>query len=130
MNRTELTDREWEVIHRYLKSHPRVYVGEPSACRRFVNAVLWIVRSGSPWRLLPRDKGHWNHVFKRFARWSRQGVWSDLFAQVRQEADLEQVLLDSTVVRAHPCAAGAKKVRPKRKAWADPGAGSVPRFMS
>jgi transposase len=77
--------------------------------RLFVEAVLWIARTGSPWRDLPHHFGPWNSVYQRFARWSRRGVWHRVFAQLAQEADFEEVFIDSTIVRAHQHAAGAPK---------------------
>lgn len=75
--------------------------------RLFVEAVLWIARTGSPWRDLPHEFGSWNSVYQRFARWSRNGVWHRVFAQLAQDADFEEVFIDSTIVRAHQHAAGA-----------------------
>jgi transposase len=77
--------------------------------RLFVEAVLWIARTGSPWRDLPPAFGPWNSVYQRFARWSRRGVWHRVFAQLAQDADFEEVFIDSTIVRAHQHAAGAPK---------------------
>ena len=77
--------------------------------RLFVEAVLWIARTGSPWRDLPRPFGPWNSVYQRFARWSRRGVWHRIFVQLAQDADFEEVFIDSTIVRAHQHAAGAPK---------------------
>jgi len=77
--------------------------------RQFVEAVLWIARTGSPWRDLPRQFGPWNSVYQRFARWSRRGVWHRIFTQLAQDADFEEVFIDSTIVRAHQHAAGAPK---------------------
>jgi transposase len=77
--------------------------------RLFVEAVLWIARTGSPWRDLPAEFGLWNSAYQRFARWSRQGVWHRLFAQLAGDADFEEVFIDSTIVRAHQHAAGAAK---------------------
>ena len=68
--------------------------------RQFVEAVLWIARTGSPWRDLPRQFGPWNSVYQRFARWSRRGVWHRVFAQLAQDADFEEVFIDSTIVYA------------------------------
>jgi transposase len=106
MDRTVLTDEQWATIWAFLAAHPRVYVGRPEACRRFLNAVLWVLRSGAQWRFLPAQFGRWNSVFKRFARWSERGVWADLHRHVIVDPDWQEVFLDSTIVRAHACAAG------------------------
>ena len=81
----------------------------------FVEGVLWIVRTGSPWRDLPGVFGEWNSVFRRFSRWSRKGVWQRIFAAMSDDPDLEYLIIDSTIVRAHQHASGAKgglKIRP------------------
>jgi transposase len=116
MNRTTLTDLQWDVILSFLSAHGRVYVGAEATCRRFLNAVLWILRGGAQWRFLPQEFGAWNSVFKRFTRWCKAGVWADLHAYVAAEPDLQQVLLDSTIVRAHACAAGAPESTAAREA--------------
>ncbi len=76
--------------------------------RMFVEGVLWIARTGSPWRDLPPVFGAWNSVFTRFNRWSRGGVWRRLFAALSDDSDFEYAIIDSTIVRAHQHAAGAK----------------------
>lgn len=111
MSTIKLADEQWTIIRESLKADPKAYVGQEAECRRFVEAILWMSRSGAPWRLLPAEYGAWNSVYKRFARWCEQGVWQRLLAQVASAPDLESVLLDSTIVRAHPCAAGASKKR-------------------
>ena len=109
MDRTFLSDEQWAVILPFLLSHPHVYVGNPLTCRAFLEAVLWVLRSGGQWRLLPEARGAWNNVFKRFARWQQRGVWAELQAHVASDPDWQHLLIDSTVVRAHPCAAGAEQ---------------------
>ena len=70
--------------------------------------------AGCAWRLVPDEVGSWNSVYKRFARWQEKGVWAALMDHLAADADLEWVMLDSTVVRAHACAAGAKKSQSRR----------------
>ena len=102
---------EWQRIWACLKDHPGIYVGQEASTRRFLEAVLWMARAGAAWRLMPDDVGPWNSVYKRFARWQEKGVWQMLIDRLSADGDLEWLMLDSTVVRAHACAAGAKKVK-------------------
>jgi transposase len=111
MTDIRLTDEEWTKIRDFLRADKRVYVGKEHRCRRFVEAIKWISRSGGQWRLLPAEYGNWNSVYKRFARWGEAGVWERMFAHFADDPDMENGMIDSTVVRAHPCAAGAQKKR-------------------
>lgn len=105
----KLTDEQWQKVLPVLKSCPEIRLGAGRDCRRFVEAVLWMTRSGSQWRLLPRQYGKWNSVFKRFNRWSALGIFEKLFEKMSQDRDLEYLMIDSTIVRAHACSAGAQK---------------------
>jgi transposase len=71
----------------------------------FLQGVLWILRTGAPWRDLPERDGNWGSIWRRFRRWSLQGTWSKLFEQM-QDPDYEWLLMDSTRIRVHPDAAG------------------------
>lgn len=93
----------------FLRQHPRAYVGQETQCERFLAGVHWVVRTGAQWRELPVRYGGWNSVYKRFVRWCEHGIWMDMFAHFAHDPDMEWLLLDSSVVRAHPCAAGASK---------------------
>ena len=88
--------------------------------RLFIDAVLWIDRTGAPWRALPAHFGHWNSVFRRFRRWAEAGVWARIFSEL-QDTDFEWVMLDTTMVRAHQHAAGQKKQRRSRGTRKEPG---------
>lgn len=112
MTTVRLEDEHWTRIVAFLRSDPHAYVGkDEAACRRFVEAVLWIDRSGAQWRLLPAEYGRWNSVYKRFARWCDHGVWERMLMHFADDPDMENGMIDSTIVRAHPCAAGAEKKR-------------------
>lgn len=76
--------------------------------RLFLNAVLWKLRTGTPWRDLPREYGHWKSVSNRFFRWRDLGVWERLLEIVADEPDLEWLMIDASHIKAHPHAAGAK----------------------
>ena len=111
MTTVQLTTEQWTKLRAFLRSDPHAYVGNDATCRRFVEAVLWVGRSGAQWRLLPMTYGNWNSIYKRFARWCDQGVWARMLVHVAADPDMEHGIVDSTIVRAHPCAAGAEKKR-------------------
>ena len=108
MIRRELTDAQWRRIERLVpgKKGDRGRAGEDN--RRFVDAVLWLARAGAPWRDLPAEFGNWNSVFQRFRRWAKKGVWQRIFTALIEDPDFEYLIIDSTIVRAHQHAAGAK----------------------
>ena len=108
----KLKDDHWSKMLTFLINDPHAYVGQDEeACRLFVEGVLWVTRSGAQWRLLPKEYGKWNSVYKRYARWCDQGVWERMLHHFADDPDMENGLIDSTIVRAHPCAAGAEKKR-------------------
>ena len=110
MTDIRLSDEEWGKIREFLRQESRAYVGrDEHACRRFVEAVKWMSRSGAQWRLLPAEYGAWNSVYKRFVRWCEAGVWERLLTALASDPDTEHGMIDATIVRAHPCAAGAQK---------------------
>jgi|SRR5690242_1316522 len=110
MTDIRLSDEERGKMREFLRQEPHAYVGQDEdSCRHFVEAVKWMSRSGAQWRLLPAEYGAWNTVYKRFVRWCAAGVWERLLAALACDPDTEHGMLDATIMRAHPCAAGAQK---------------------
>jgi len=107
-------DDQWDRLYQILLAQKGLYIRQEAATRRFVETVLWMARAGCAWRLLPDEFCPWNSVYKRFARWQEKGVWQALLDGLSADADVEWLMLDSTVVRAHASAAGAKKMRETR----------------
>ena len=121
MRRGELNDAQWKRLEPLLPAQ-KPQTGRPNLDhRQVINGILWILRTGAPWRDLPERYGKWQTVASRFYRWRKSGVWGRIWAQVQSEADQnaeidwEVHLLDGTVVRAHPHAAGAKKRVPRQR---------------
>jgi transposase len=104
-----LSDEQWLRIADGLPGKPTDRGGRAKDNRRFVEAVLYVARTGCPWRDLPEAFGHWHSVYVRFARWERSGVWHRVAAALQRDADLEELFIDATIVRAHQHAAGAPK---------------------
>lgn len=114
MSKRELTDEQWAQLEPLLPPQkPRT--GRPNADhRRVVEGILWVLRTGAPWRDLPERYGPWRTVYARFTRWQRDGTWDRLLAHVQTKSDAVgeiawEVSIDSTTVRAHQHAAGARK---------------------
>jgi transposase len=115
MRRHEITDEQWNAIKDLLPGQE----GDPGANakdnRLFVNAVMWIAKTGAPWRDLPERFGNWNSVFQRFNRWCKTGVFTMMMEHL-QDPDLGVLMLDSTIIRAHQHSAGAKGSCPEAEA--------------
>ena len=129
MARSILRDDQWERIKDLLPGKATDCGVTAKDNRLFVEAVLWIGRTGAPWRDLPAELGNWHTTYTRFSRWSKTGVWDRVFEAISQDRDEEEVMIDSTAVRAHQHAAGAKK-NTARRLWAALRAVSEPRFTA
>ena len=104
-----LNNAAWEKLKLFLQTQEHVYIAQDEACCQFLEAIVWIARSGAQWRLLPEKYGNWNSIYKRFARWEKQGVFKAMLEYFSSNPDLKNLMLDSTITRAHSCAAGALK---------------------
>jgi|ERR1700677_2995080 transposase len=106
--RHAISDENWERIKDLLPGRPDQPGWTSQDNRLFIDAILWLAKTGAPWRDLPERFGKWNSVWRRFDRWCRKGTWQAVF-EALQDPDLEWLIMDSTIIRAHPSAAGAKK---------------------
>lgn len=103
-----LSEAQWARVAPLLPGKPGD-PGRPGADnRRFFEAVLWIVRTGAPWRDLDRRFGPWNSVFRRFRRWTLKGVFERIFSSLSDDPDMEYAMIDATIVRVHRHGQGAK----------------------
>ena len=125
--RKTVTDKAWEQLEPAMKAAKHSQAGKPAEQdeRLFMEALLWLARTGSPWRDLPRELGRWHNVCMRFRRWEDSGGWARLWLALQTEAMAEarEVFIDSATVRAHQHAAGAPKKTGAMRLWAARAAG-------
>ena len=108
--RYEIKDSEWERIKELLPPERTGKPGRPSGDNKTaLNGILWIARSGAPWRDLPERYGSWSTLYDKFARWSDAGVIEKIFEALSVDADMQDISMDSTSIKVHQHAAGAKK---------------------
>ncbi|HEZ0011141.1 TPA: IS5 family transposase, partial [Neisseria meningitidis] len=106
MARTAITDNIWEQLQTTMKAH---------GCHQWKNdrtvmeAILWKLRTGAPWRDIPIELGSWKTAYNRFNRWSKKGLWQKFFFDLRKEIDKEWVFIDGSYVRCHQHASGARR---------------------
>ena len=108
MHRYVLTDAQWAKMEPHCLSKPSDPGRSGRNNRLFLEAVLWIVHTGSPWRDLPIQLGNWNTVFKRYRAWVKADVFQRLFDAVSEEPDMEYAMVDATIVKVHRHGQGAK----------------------
>lgn len=132
--RLVLTDEAWEEIAEVLEEIKHK-AGRPPAQsdRLFIEAVLYLARTGIPWRDLPAVFGNWDAVYNRFRRWERRGIWKQLWERLQTD-DLQiakNIFIDSTIIRAHQHAAGAlkKTVDKPHRLWDVVGGDFPPKSM-
>jgi transposase len=115
MDRNILTDAQWAKIEPHCLGKQTDPGRSGGDNRRFVEAVLWVVRTGSPWRDLPAHYGNWSTAFRRFSDWRKADVFKRIFDSCSDDADMEYVMVDATIVKVHRHGQGAKgglKARP------------------
>ena len=106
MIRGLMSDEEWAFFEPFVTAQ----TGRPSDYRRVLDGIFWVTRTGAPWRDLPEELGKWNSVYQQFRRWSLSGLWDLLLDALASSGAAPKAvqMIDSTVIRAHHQAAGAK----------------------
>ena len=115
MRRGDLTDKQWQKLQPLLPAQ-KPQTGRPNIShRKVINGILWVLRTGAPWRDMPTRYGKWQTVSSRFYRWRQAGIWDTVLTALQAESDQKGELdwevhfVDGTIIRAHQHAAGAKK---------------------
>ena len=110
LRRYELTDEEWLRIEPLLPSENTGKQGRPRKDNRIImNGIVWLARSGAPWRDLPERYGSWKTVYSRFRKWIDDGILDNIFRILSLEAELEELSIDASIIQVHQHSAGAKK---------------------
>jgi len=106
--RHDISDAQWKLVEPLLPGQAGQWGGIAADNRKFINAVFWILRTGSPWRDLPPDFGRWHTVYMRFNRWVSKGVWEKIRLKLSENPNFEWLILDGTHIKAHQHASGAR----------------------
>ena len=113
---SELTDSEWNRVVELLPPENTGKQGRPRKDNRTIlNGMIWIARSGTPWRDLPKRYGPWETVYSRFRKWIEDGIFDNIIRVLSMDVDLSELSLDASIVQAHQHSAGAKKGETVRK---------------
>ncbi len=106
-HRHDMSDYLWNKLESLLPGS-KGKVGRPSIDnRRFINGVMWILRTGAPWRDLPESYGDWKNTHRRFCRWRDKRIWEDILNAMIDEPDYEWLMIDASHIKVHQHATGA-----------------------
>ncbi|MEY3456916.1 MAG: hypothetical protein RL215_73 [Planctomycetota bacterium] len=112
--RHSLTDEQWDRIKNLVPGKD----GDPGRSGRnnrlFIDAILYVVKTGVPWRDLPERFGKWSSVWRRFDRWCENGIWERIVKEL-SELDLEELPIDSTSIKVHLAAIGGRREADEKK---------------
>ena len=104
--RHDISDRIWTLLQPHLPGRKGSSGRNARDNRQFINAVIWILRTGAPWRDLPPYYGDWKNTHRRFCRWRDKGVWEKLFNMFVQDPDFEWLMIDASYIKVHPDGTG------------------------
>ena len=105
IKRFDLSDDEWALLEPLMPKSRKTARADD---RKIMNAIFYVLRTGMPWRDLPERYGPYTTSYNRFNRWSRRGIWKRIFDRLAAKSRDSLYLIDSTIVKAHRAASGAK----------------------
>ena len=109
IERHEMTDEQWDRIKDMVPPERSGGKGRPAKDNRMmINAIIWILKTGAPWRDLPERYGSWNSVYSRYSRWTKRGIWEKIFLELSKDQDNEEYMIDGSYVRVHQHGSGGK----------------------
>lgn len=111
-----IKEKDWKVIYKNLRQEKGLHTKSEGKLRLFYEAIWYVSRTGCQWRLIPSYYGDWRALHSRFRCWARKGVWECLLEKLKIDPDMEAVMIDATIIRAHACAAGYEKKSRKEQA--------------
>lgn len=122
MKRYEISNKEWERIKGMLPPERTGKKGRPAKNNRsMLNGMLWIARTGAQWREMPECYGPWQSVYARFRKWQKIGIWEKIFHVLSSDADMENLSIDSTMVKVHQSTNGSPEKKGNQKKLAGQG---------
>jgi transposase len=105
--RHDISDKVWGLLEPLLPGRSGMWGGIATDNRQFINAVIWILRTGAPWRDLPPSYGDWKNTHKRFSRWRDKGIWESVLNRLVEDPDYEWLMIDASHIKVHPHGTGA-----------------------
>ncbi len=106
---TYMPVKKWHKIYEALKTIRGLHLSDERRLKRFFEGVLFVSKSGCPWRYVPWTYGRWRGIHMKFKDWCKRGIWRQLFEALKGDPDGETFMIDATIIRAHACAAGQAK---------------------
>jgi transposase len=106
MEKEYINEFSWNKIFSFLRTCEGVYCAHEAKCKNFMEAIFWMARTGAQWRECHEKYGKWNSIYSRYNAWSKKDIWNRLLQFCAEDPDLEYIMIDATIVRAHACAAG------------------------
>ena len=105
--RHDISDKVWGLLEPLLPGRRGSWGGVAIDNRRFINAIIWILRTGASWRDLPPSYGDWKNTHRRFCRWRDKGVWESVLTHLIEDPDYEWLMIDASHIKVHPHGTGA-----------------------